>query len=79
MSGPRKVSRGLLLTSGGELLLVRSREPSSGREFWYAPGGGREEGEIAASSASFAPRRLAELLRSLVRDGPPARALDAGA
>ncbi|MFA6112250.1 MAG: NUDIX domain-containing protein, partial [Candidatus Latescibacterota bacterium] len=34
--------------------------------------------EIEASPELFAPRRLAELLRSLRRDGPPAAPIDAG-
>lgn len=34
--------------------------------------------EIEASSIEFAPRRLAELLRTLIADGPPAEPFDAG-
>jgi 8-oxo-dGTP pyrophosphatase MutT (NUDIX family) len=34
--------------------------------------------EIERSSAEFAPRRLAALLRSLIADGPPSPAVDAG-
>ena len=34
--------------------------------------------EIEASPERFAPRRLAELLRTLVKEGPPAQPLDVG-
>jgi ADP-ribose pyrophosphatase YjhB (NUDIX family) len=34
--------------------------------------------ELDAASEIFAPRRLATLLRSLLRDGPPAEPIDAG-
>ena len=34
--------------------------------------------EIAESEERFAPRRLAELLRSLLRDGPPPEPIDVG-
>lgn len=34
--------------------------------------------EIAASAEVFAPRRLAELLRALLADGPPAAPFDVG-
>jgi ADP-ribose pyrophosphatase YjhB (NUDIX family) len=34
--------------------------------------------EIERSEELFAPRRLAELLRSLLRDGPPAEPVDVG-
>jgi 8-oxo-dGTP pyrophosphatase MutT (NUDIX family) len=37
------------------------------------------QGELAASDALFAPRRLPELVASLLRDGPPAQPLDVGA
>jgi 8-oxo-dGTP pyrophosphatase MutT (NUDIX family) len=36
------------------------------------------QAELAASDALFAPRRLPELVASLVRDGPPSRPLDVG-
>jgi 8-oxo-dGTP pyrophosphatase MutT (NUDIX family) len=36
------------------------------------------QAELAASSAVFAPRRLPELVASLLRDGPPREPLDAG-
>jgi 8-oxo-dGTP diphosphatase len=35
-------------------------------------------GELEASDALFAPRRLPLLVRSLVREGPPAQPLDVG-
>jgi ADP-ribose pyrophosphatase YjhB (NUDIX family) len=35
-------------------------------------------GEIEQSEELFAPRRLAELLRTLLRDGPPAEPIDVG-
>jgi 8-oxo-dGTP pyrophosphatase MutT (NUDIX family) len=35
-------------------------------------------GELERSEELFAPRRLAELLRTLLRDGPPAEPLDVG-
>jgi ADP-ribose pyrophosphatase YjhB (NUDIX family) len=34
--------------------------------------------ELEASDALFAPRRLPQLVRSLVRDGPPAEPVDVG-
>ena len=34
--------------------------------------------ELAEAEETFAPRRLPELLRSLLRDGPPAEPIDAG-
>jgi 8-oxo-dGTP pyrophosphatase MutT (NUDIX family) len=34
--------------------------------------------EIAASTERFAPRRLAELLRRLLSDGPPSEPIDVG-
>ncbi len=34
--------------------------------------------EVAASSETFAPRRLAALLRDLLEHGPPGEAIDAG-
>jgi len=34
--------------------------------------------EIEASSETFAPRRLASLLRDLLRNGPPVEPSDAG-
>lgn len=42
---PRRVARGLLITPDGRILLLKAREPSTGREFWFPPGGGIEPGE----------------------------------
>lgn len=43
----RRAVRALMLTPEGEVLLMRAQEPVSGREVWYAPGGGREGDESA--------------------------------
>lgn len=36
------------------------------------------QAELEGTDETFAPRRLAELLRTLLRDGPPAAPIDAG-
>lgn len=153
----REAVRAILLTPDGQVLLIRVQEPVTGREFWCAPGGGRQEeespevslrreiaeetgleevvigpplwtrrhtfdwagmtisqeetyylvhtewfcptmkgnpepiemaafrefrwwttDEIAASVERFAPRRLAEHLRFLIRCGPPEKPFDSG-
>jgi len=39
---------------------------------WWTPQ------ELAEATATFAPRRLPELVRSLLHDGPPDEPIDAG-
>jgi len=39
---------------------------------WWTPA------ELEEAEETFAPRRLPELVRSLLRDGPPAEPIDAG-
>jgi len=41
----RRAVRAVMLTPEGEVLLMQAQEPVSGREVWYAPGGGREGDE----------------------------------
>jgi 8-oxo-dGTP pyrophosphatase MutT (NUDIX family) len=41
----RTAARALLLASDAHILLIRSREPVSGRELWLTPGGGLDPGE----------------------------------
>ena len=41
----RHAVRALLLDPDGHVLLLRAREPTSGREFWITPGGGRDPDE----------------------------------
>lgn len=36
------------------------------------------QAELGVAAETFAPRRLPELVRSLLRDGPPAQPVDAG-
>lgn len=43
----RHAVRALIVTPARELLLMRMREPESGRAFWLTPGGGVEAGETA--------------------------------
>ncbi|MDB6095185.1 MAG: hypothetical protein JWM32_2747 [Verrucomicrobia bacterium] len=37
--------RAIVITPQSEVLLMKIRRPDDGREFWVAPGGGREPGE----------------------------------
>jgi 8-oxo-dGTP pyrophosphatase MutT (NUDIX family) len=41
----RRVARAVLLTPDGRMLLMQVREPSTGFEVWFAPGGGFRPGE----------------------------------
>jgi 8-oxo-dGTP pyrophosphatase MutT (NUDIX family) len=41
----RHAVRALLLEPDGHVLLLRAREPTSRREFWITPGGGRDPDE----------------------------------
>ncbi|MFH1568231.1 MAG: HAD-IA family hydrolase [Gemmatimonadota bacterium] len=41
----RRAVRALMLTPAGEVLLMRAQEPASGREVWFAPGGGMDGDE----------------------------------
>ncbi|CAN5686595.1 hypothetical protein BH20ACT23_BH20ACT23_12860 [soil metagenome] len=46
MTNPRReVARGLVLNAADRLLLVKWRDPLTGREFWEPPGGGSQVGE----------------------------------
>ena len=53
----RQAERALLLTPEGEVLLMKAREPVSGTEVWFAPGGGRDGDE---SPEACLRRELAE-------------------
>lgn len=53
----RRAVRALMLTPDGEVLLMKAQEPKSGREVWFAPGGGREGDESAEACLR---RELAE-------------------
>jgi epoxide hydrolase-like predicted phosphatase len=41
----RRAVRALMMTPENEVLLMCAQEPASGRQVWYAPGGGREGDE----------------------------------
>lgn len=53
---PRRV-RIICTNSSGEVLLIKWRDPVSGRKFWEPPGGGIERGETPREAAQ---RELAE-------------------
>lgn len=58
----RTAARALLLASDSRILLIRSREPVSGRELWLTPGGGLDPGENAEACVAREIREETGLL-----------------
>jgi 8-oxo-dGTP pyrophosphatase MutT (NUDIX family) len=61
--------RALILTPAGEILLMRAREPLSGRQVWFAPGGGLEPGE--SPTVCLQRELLEETGKRDLQIGPP--------
>jgi hypothetical protein len=74
----RPAARAVLLDSADRVLLLRFSSEAGDTGWWATPGGGLQPADIVRSGDEFAPRRLADLLTSLLTDGPPAIPVDAG-